>query len=696
MLWIPIALLALLAVIPARAADETEAGDSPRAGAAEDLVEIEVLRRPEALIETPHAVSVVSREEIRPSRPAQDLSEALDLVPGVFPQSSRNYAQDTRVSIRGFGARAPFGIRGIRVLVDGIPTTLPDGQSEVDSVDLAFVERLEIVRSPISSLYGGGGGGILALTTLEPTETPTVSMRTLFGSHDLSRYELTARGGADRTGWVLGVARTRQSGYRDHARSEQTVALAKLRRNFGAHTSLALLFTGVWAPEGQDPGALRESEVSSDRRAARPQARLFDTGEKLHQQKLAFSLRRALGPGSELRLVGYRLARDFSNALPFLLGSSGNGGRIDFSRAVTGGSLVYTRDSAPLRLLAGIDVDVQQDRRRRYANLFGSRGAMVVRQSETVRSFGPFAQAQLSLPNGVELVGGLRWDWTEFDVGDRIASPEDLSDTVRFRELSPRFGVRLPLGALQLYANVSTAFQVPTTTELKPPDRPGGLDSSREAERALVYELGAKGELGDRVHLDAALFDIRVRDALVPFEDSGGQVFFRNAGEVRRRGAELALSAALRAGLSLRAAYTYADYRYRDYDPESGGSQVDLDGKREPNVPMHSLAGELRWVREDGFFGVLSLRHFSDLELDDANRDESAGATLSDLRIGYRSERGRVRLQPFFGVRNWSGSEFDGTVRPNASRSFGPPRYFEPAPELEIYGGIQVELRGEP
>ena len=359
---------------------------------------------------------------------------------------------------------------------------------------------------------------------------------------------------------------------------------------------------------------------------------------------------------------------------------------------MTGGSVVLSDEWGSLRVMTGVDLDVQQARRRRYDNLSGAHGPLVVRQSETVRSYGPFAQAEWSFANGAGVVGGLRYDWTEFDLGDRCVSAtnDDVSDTIRFRQLSPRIGFHVPFNpGLQIYGNISTAFQVPTTTELKPPDRPGGFDSDREPERALAYEVGAKGKLGDRIQFDLALFDIRVADALVPFDDSQGETFFRNAGEVRRRGAELTFSADLAPGLSFRGAYTYANYRFHDYDRDLGGERVDLDGKREPNIPTHSVGAELRYRRDDGWFGSLSLRHFSDLKLDDANRFESSGATTSDLRIGYERESERFQIRPFFGVRNWTNKEYNGTVRPNA---FGG-RFLEPAPELELYGGIAIEFR---
>ena len=243
-----------------------------------DLRGTDPLRDPERLREEPLAISVLEREEILLGRPAVDIEEALDLVPGVFAQSSRNSAQDTRVAIRGYGASAQFGIRGIRVLVDGVPTTLPDGQSEVDSIDLAFVDRVDVVRGPISSLYGGGGGGILSFTTVGPTDEPTFSSRVVFGSHNLSRYEALARGRAGATGWVAGLAYTRYSGYRD----------AHLRHGRGACAAEAL------APAAQ--AARPHARAAPDGVLAT--ARLREQAARVRQRRPGRSSRRPRADGT--------------------------------------------------------------------------------------------------------------------------------------------------------------------------------------------------------------------------------------------------------------------------------------------------------------------------------------------------------------------------------------------------------------
>ena len=643
------------------------------------LYETETTRRPSRVIETPAAISVLVDEELRLARPAVSLDEALHLVPGVFAQGGRNFAQDSRISIRGYGARAAFGVRGIRFYVDGVPSTLPDGHTEVDSLELEFAERVDVVRSQLSSLYGGGGGGAVLVDTLSPTPESRYRSRALVGSDRLSRFSATATGTAQGYGYALGLARTRARGYRDHARGEQTSLLAKLERTLAGGWQLRGGLSLVWAPEAQDPGGLNAAEVRGDREQARGLNVTRNAREKLNQQKFWLRLRRAFAEDHDLQLMGYALRRDFANALPI-------DRRVDFDRTVFGGSAVYRRRTGPLLWTLGADLDVQRDLRLNHANLSGARGSLQLEQSEQVRSLGPWLQADLRLSRDLTLIAGARYDWYEFAIGDRFLSNGDRSDRLRFRQISPRLGLHWGRSrALNLYANLASAFRAPTTTELAPVDSAGGFLSDLDPETTRGLEIGAKGLLGQRLAYDVAAFDLQLRNVAVPSETPSGDDVFRDAGRVRRRGLELALSALLHPAWTARVAYTYADYRYRDFETPQGR----FDGRREPNTPEHSVSAELRFDSPSGWFAVLSLRHFSDIEADDANTAESRGATLAGLRAGRDMEYRGWTLRPFAGLRNFTRAKYDQTLRPNA---FGG-RYFEPAPLIEVFAGLEVLSR---
>ncbi len=657
-------------------------------------LEVESPRSPSKLLETPLAISVVSSEEISRARPAASIDSAFDLVPGTFSQGGTNYAQDARIAIRGSGATAQFGIRGIHMYVDGVPSTLPDGQSEVDSLEMDFVDRMEVLRGPISSLYGGGGGGIVSVDTFRPTAEPFVRLRSTWGSYHLARYSALTSGTIDRTGYVFGISSSHVDGYRDHAKSNQWNLLTKLEHELEGGTVLGLNFSNVTAPKGQEPGALNAAEESADRRQAQPAALVFNAREKLDQQKLALTLRQPFGEGQELRGILWGLQRDFTNALTF-------NRRVNLDRKAWGGSLVFADTLSfehwSARWTLGFDADLQRDVRANFENIGGARGAQNFEQSENVTAVGPWLSAEARLANGLGAVAGARYDWTEFDFGDRwvTATSGDASDDTKFRDLSPHLGVFWRQSdQFFVYANYDTGFQVPTTTELQVPGGEGGFQDDFDAEKTTGFEVGAKGLLFDRLYYDVALFALRVRHVAVPAEDAGGVTFYRDAGESHRRGLELALAAWLAPGLSARGSYTYASYRYQDFDTIDFGTGevVSNDGKLEPNAPINVLGLELRYEHPSGFFATSSLRYFSKLWVNDANTATAPAATTSDLRLGWDVRRGDLIVSPFLGATNWTGTKYDDRIRPNAT--FG--RYFEPAPRAAVYGGIELRYAGSP
>jgi iron complex outermembrane receptor protein len=686
-----LALCVALAAAGSGAAEPQDAlpGQSP--GPAESS------RRERPALETPLSSSSVERDELQRGKPDVQVDESVVYVPGVFTQSAPNFAQDARVSIRGYGARTPFGIRGIKVYVDGIPTTLPDGQTEVDSIDMAFIERVDVVRGPVSSLYGGGGGGVLWYETLAPTAEPHANGRALWGSYGLERYELTTSGTAGGLGIVAGYASTTLDGYRDHAAARQQSGILKLEHELDSGTKLRGMFSGVWAPEAQDPGGLNALEVARDRRASRPGAVLFDAGEALDQQKLALDVAHTLEEGHELRLRGYYLHRDFANFLPFT-----DGGRVKLARNVAGASLVYDGEWSRLQWLAGVETDLQSDLRRRFDNQSGTTGRRRLDQAETVRSVGAFGELELRLPHQLGLIVGGRYDWLDYDADDRFISPPDMngddSSSFRLGEFSPRVGVYLDHApGLFLYANLLSAFRPPTTTELAYPldlER-GGFRTDLDPELSRGVEVGARGLLGERLFYELAAFYLQVRDAIVPFEDASGQNLTRNAGRVRRIGLEVGLGARLRPGLEIRAAYTWSDFVYTDYDFVSLSDPTAFRSfarNREPGTPVHNLTAELRFEHGSGAWAVLGVRTRSTMYVNDENSATSSGATVSDIRVGYDWHWRGLLLRPFASLRNWTGVEYDGQVRPNAA--FG--RYYEPAPEAEWLAGLELRWGERP
>lgn len=650
-----------------------------------DPVVVEATRLGTAIDRVPAAISVVGRDDVQLGRQQLGLDESLVAIPGLFLQNRYNFAQDLRISIRGFGARAGFGIRGVRIIVDGIPETLPDGQAGVDSIDLGSVERIEVLRGPASSMYGNASGGVINIISERGPDVPFVETRYSGGELGYQKYQLKVGGDTGRLNYLVNSSHLEFDGFREQSATRNTQFNGNFRYQIDDSSELALTTHLTDQPRADDPGALTREEAAADPKAANPAALAFDAGEELDQQRLGLVYKKSFGELHELQLRNYHVWRDFLNRLPFTAGGS-----VEIERYFAGGGANYIylgdilgRDN---RLMVGVDYDRQDDDRSRYDNNLGTQGDLTFEQNETVSSRGVFVQNELGLSPDLWLTLGLRHDRVQVDVTDRFLDDGDDSGKRTFSETSPMIGLvysRTP--ATNFYATVATAFETPTTTELADPTGGGGFNQALEPQQATNYEIGLKGLLGRRTHYQLALFTTDVEDELVPFQLEGqpGRTFFANAGESRRRGAELGILTRPVDGLQLTMAYTWSDFEFREF---SDAQDNDFSGNVLPGVPEHQLYGEISYSRPTGFYATLDVLSVDDLYLNNANTERSSSYVVSNLRAGFEMQSGRWRISPFIGVNNVFDEAYSGNVRINA---FGG-RFFEPAPERNVYAGLAV------
>lgn len=653
-------------------------------------IEIEATRSPLQLAEVPAAVSVIDGETLRQGRGAASLAEVLDQVPGLFIQNATNFAQDARIALRGFGAQSAFGIRGVAILVDGIPQTLPDGQAQVDSIDLNEIERIEILRGPASALYGNAAGGVILITTRRAAEGPRFSARQTFGSFGRSDSRASAAVGGDQLGLRLSLGRFEQDGFRDHSRVEQR--RANLRLDWTPQPSTRIDASLGWfdAPEEQDPGALNSFDAAATPRAANPGNVRFDAGESLEQWRFGARVEHRLNEQQRLRLAGFLFDRDFSNLLPFR-----DGGQVTFDRQFSGLDLTHEADLSlagrPLRWAWGADWRLQDDERARFDNLDGVRGNRVLQQRERVEAGAVWAQARVELTPSWALTAGLRHDRIELDVSDRLLADGDDSGTRQWNETSPWIGLAWrPAARWTVFANYGHAFQTPTTTELANPDNPaagGGFNRALGPETADNLELGFRYRVAGGLNFEASAFRIRVDDAIASFEvpefSGSGRDFFTNAGRSTRRGIELAADWRLGANLSLNAAWTGSDFEFDRFETADG----DFSGKRLPGVPKHRSSLGLVWADARGFSARLEANRVGGFYADNANTARVESRTESRLMVAQSRTLGATRLRVAGGIENLLDQRYPDNVRINA---FGG-RYFEPAPDRSYWLSLGLD-----
>ena len=652
-----------------------------------DTIIITSTRLPEKQSRQPIAAGSAGKNDIQAARQQLGLDEALVSIPGLFFQSRYNFAQDPRIAIRGFGARASFGIRGIRVYADGIPLTLPDGQSSIDSIDLGSAQRIEVVRGPFSSLYGAASGGVINITTEDGPDSPYLSSRLNAGSYDYLQGQIKAGGQSGKLNYLANASGTTLDGYRDHARYRNLLLNSKFRYDLDEGSDFTVVLNALDSPKAEDPGGLTMNEVRSDRKQAAPRNRLYDAGEEIDQQTIGFTYRRQMGDRHGFTLRNHYVMRDFENRLPFDINSNGQGGSVRLDRLFTGvgGHYAYSGDlvGRENRLALGFDIDAQRDRRKRYENNEGSRGIKTTDQDEDVTSYGIYVRDALQLSDSVTLTLGARHDTVRYDVDDRTG--ESGSNDIDFTETSPMVGLVWSVNpAMNVYGNIARSFDPPTTTELANPDGPGGFNSELEPQTATNYEIGMKGLLPGSLRYELALFHINVDDELVRYELAGAdQSFYENAASSTHQGLEAALTMELLPDLTGSLAYTWSDFTFDRFRDREGNR---FDGNKIPGVPDNQIHIGLDYRHPDGFYAGWDLLYAGSFFADNANTVKSDSYKLSGLRAGYTHKWNRLEISPFAGLNNLLDEEYFDNVRLNAG--FG--RYFEPAPERNYYGGIGV------
>lgn len=651
---------------------------------------VDAPRLPTELMETTSAVSVVDGPGQQRGIEGLALDEPLKRVPGVFIQNRYNFAQDIRMSIRGYGARAPFGIRGIRIFLDGIPVTLPDGQSQVDPIALQSVDRAEVLRGPQSALYGNASGGVVHLETAEGRAETHGGLEGVIGGHGQRRLTAIAGGaaGAWRHRWT--GTDLRLDGHRDQSRVSKRNLYGKATRDLPQGASITGLVSVLDAPLTEDPGALTRADADSDPTQAAAGNVQYDAGQGVNQGQVGTVYRGFVGDETGLTARAYYARRDFHNRLPFE-----DGGMVEFTRDFYGVGLELEREDAllerPVFWVSGVELEQQRDDRQNYDNLGGGRGDKTLDQIEDVRTGGIFVRGDLEWSEDWRLSAGARADRLRFAVNDRFFDGEDdASGSRTFDELSVMVGASRALAPEhRVYATLANAYQTPTTAEFANPDGTG-FNPDLGPEQSVNLEIGAKGRT-DRWRYDLAAFAINLRDEIIPFqpatdgdEEEGARDFYRNAGKSRRIGVELGAAYVLSPRLTLAGNYTYSCFYFRDFTDEEGAVH---DGNRIPGIPRHVLFGELAWG-DEGRFGAVEVQGVSRRYVDDANSEAAPAYVLVNLRAGARWRDGGFTWEPFVGIQNVFDRDYDANARINA---FGG-RFYEPGPGRYYYAGLRVRM----
>jgi iron complex outermembrane receptor protein len=677
-----LALLALPALSLAAQVPDSVSRDS----AVPTLPDLTVVTRaPAPRSRLPRAVGVLDSIALRRGRVGTGLAEAMNDLAGVFVADRGNFALDQRISIRGAGSRAAFGTRGVTVLLDGVPQTLPDGQSQLTNVDLTAVDRVEVLRGSSSALYGNGAGGVVSITSARAAGAPLAGRaRVVGGASGL----LTWSGwGSVRRGPLSGtasVSRTTLDGFREHSAADLR-QLSVSGAYDGAATRLAMHFSAADDPRADNPGALTPAEYAVRRNAAAPSNLLHNAGKAVRQQQLSMHVAHDDTHGNNLELTAFGLLRDLDNPLA-------SNTLVQIGRRVGGLRALAThqpgRSTGPA-VSIGADAQWLRDDRRNFSPGGGTPADTTLNQLEYTAELGPFVRATWTPTSEWLLEAGMRYDLVKFRVRDRLTS--DGSDDSGRRSMSAWSGTgglsRAMAGWLVPYVNISTSYETPTTTELAIQQTgAGGFNPALGPQRTTTLELGARG-MTSRMQWSLAAYQAWIRDAIVPFEESNGRSFYTNAGRIRNRGIEASASVRVLPHWTAQAAWTLSDYQFTDYTLVAGADTMTLDGHHLAGVPSSVLRLGIRGALGDAWI-ALDQSLTGGVWADDANTVHVDGWHTTDLRAGATLAFGSTQLSPFVGVNNLWNARYVGSVTINGSGD----RVLEPAAGRNVYVGAEMGL----
>ena len=664
-------------------------------------------RAEQASFDLPAAIDVVDAARIRDNQPRVNLSEALVAVPGVVVQNRQNYAQDLQISSRGFGARSAFGVRGVRLITDGIPATMPDGQGQAATFNLDMAERIEVLRGPFSALYGNHSGGVVQLFTRDAKGPPEIELSAVAGSDGMRKFDLNAAGQASGIGYVLDASRFETDGYRAHSAAKREQGYAKLTVPTSRDGKLTVIANSLHQRDTQDPLGITWATFQRDPRAGEidssdtqsPQrtfADRYDTRKSIDHQQAGLQWQQNFG-ANRLQLTVYGGNREviqyqsFSRA--FQAPATHSGGVVDFDRDFHGVDLnwrdVRSLAGGTLRTTLGLEYASSKDSRQGYENhvgdQFGVRGRLRRDEQNDLSSLDPYVQTEWEGGQWV-LTAGVRRTSLDVDVTDDFLGNGNDSGGVDYSGTAPVLGVLYKLTPnLNVYASAARGFETPTLNELFYSGSGNGFNFNLRPSRSTNLEAGLKTMLGADTRLDLALFQVRTDGELTVDASGGGRTSYRNAGETLRRGVELSFDTRFGPGLNARVAASALRAVYED------GFGTIPAGNRLPGVPRASLYGELGWTAADGKLNAaLETIATGKVNPDDANAATPApGYGIVNARVQARQEVGEWRFKQFARLNNLFDRDYVGSVIVGDSNR----RFYEPAPGRNWVLGVSAQYQ---
>ncbi|MFO1319774.1 MAG: TonB-dependent receptor [Burkholderiales bacterium] len=662
---------------------------------------VSATRTERSSFDLPTAIDALGMRDFREAKLGANVSEVLPKVPGVYIQNRETYAQEQQITVRGFGARSQFGTRGVKILIDGVPASTPDGQGGSANIDFASAERIEVLRGPFSALYGNHSGGVVQVFTEDGPKQPTVSANFTAGSYDTQKYGLKAGGRYGNVDAVISTSYLTTNGYREHSASERSLTNVKLGAKITDQSKLTVVANYFDQPLDQDPQTLSAAQVAQNPRQVRAAAYTFNTRRSLDNQQVGLVFDHDLSAQDSIRLMTYGGQRNnvgyLSTPLAQQNAATSAGGVSAFSRDFAGLGGRWARNTTVfggqrLSVTTGADYDVALEARKGYLNNNGLIGALKRNEDNRVHSWGAYSQAEWQPLPKVSLSAGLRYTQVAFSSKDYFIATGngDDSGSARYSAWTPVIGALVRVTPLtNVYMNAGRSFETPTFIELSYRNSGSGLNFALRPATSNHYEIGVKSYVADAIRVTGSVFQIYTNGEIVVDSAAGGRTVYRNAGRTERTGLELSGQADLGYGLSLFTSYTYLKAVFADPFQSSLGGTV-ASGSQVPGIPRSMFYADAVWRHEpSGFYTGLEGRYAAKVYANDLNTAAADSYTVADFRVGIQQQISMFDVSAFARLNNLFNENYIGALAVNDTNGF----FYAPAPTRNYLIGVSGSLK---
>ena len=637
-----------------------------------EALKIETLKK-----KVPYSISVLDFKKIQKINQQLSLQEYIESVPGLFSLNANNYAQDLRISIRGFGARSAFGIRGIKIIVDGIPETTPDGQGQIDNIPIGLINKIEVLRGPSASFYGNAAGGVISINTIDSLSGKSNIVRSLFGSYNLTSHQLTSFLNNGNTNAIIYLNNTQTDGYREQSGLKQNIFNIKLRHNFSSKSVINAQFNYTNSPKAQDAGGLTLEEVGNNRKQARQRNIDYDTFEKIDQLKMGINWVKNFSQNLSLNSFAFFSTRDFYGKLPFE-----SGGIVDLDRKYygLGARLKFSKsDQNPShQFQIGMESSFQNDGRNRFLNIKGIQGNNVFSQEEIFKNYAFYFLDQVKLNKWV-IRSSVRFDHLY------IGTDNDIFNK-RYNVFNPSFGLSKEIKRNQfLFINFSSSFETPTLSELSAnPSGNEGFNLKLEPSRAFNYELGWKVSKPKFI-MEANIFYIKSSNEILPYEleDFPGRSFYKNSGATKRMGLELFTQLNWK-NIEVQSTFTSAKYLFED----DKITTQDFKSNNLPGIPKSQFFINLIHTSKKNWITKLTFENTGKFYANNSNSVLIDSYQKTRFQTGKSVDVKWSEVDFFLGINNLLNQKYFDNIRLNAFGS----RFYEPAPPRNVFTGFSLNF----